>query len=219
MNRPANPSFARPRIATLVLPLFAPIAFALGACAPGGDPQQGDVTAVDPGEPPLAGATIGGDFELVNSSGETVRWDDFEGRYRIVYFGYAYCPDVCPTDMQRTIQGLNQFAEQAPARAEQVQPIFVSVDPERDTPEVLREFTGAFSEDLIGLTGTPEQVKAAADTFGVAYQKGAETSSGGYLVGHTNIVYLFGPEGEPIATLPVDLGADAVTDELAKWVS
>ena len=109
-------TLAKPSRANLTLALFAPIALALSAC--------GSAPAI-PVEPPLAGATIGGDFDLSNTSGEIVRWDDFDGQYRIVYFGYAYCPDICPTDVQRTIQGLGQFADASPDLASQVQPIFI----------------------------------------------------------------------------------------------
>ncbi len=171
-----------------------------------------------PVEPPLAGATIGGEFELMDTKRQPVRWADFDGKYRIVYFGYAYCPDICPTDVQRTIQGLEQFAADEPELAKKVQPIFISVDPERDTPEVIAEFTGAFSDDLIGLTGTPEQIAAAAKTFAVYYKKLDETAPGAYLMDHARTVILFGPEGEPIALLPADQGAEPVTAELVKWV-
>jgi protein SCO1/2 len=172
-----------------------------------------------PVEPPLAGADIGGPFELVNKDGETVTWQDFDGQYRIVYFGFTYCPDICPSDVQRTIQGLTRFAEQEPDAAAQIQPIFISIDPERDTPSIVGEFTAAFSDDLIGLTGTPEQVKRAADNFRVFYSRGEDTPGGGYLVDHSAIVYLFGKSGEPLATLPTDQGGEAVAAELAKWVS
>ena len=192
---------------------IAAIALALGACDQPGRGGQGVP------DWPLAGATIGGPFELVNSSGETVKWDDFSGKYRMVYFGFTFCPDICPTDVQRMMQGYNKFRAAAPELAAQIAPIFISVDPERDTPEVVGEFTAAFSEDLIGLTGTPEQVKQAADNFRVFYARGEDTPGGGYLVDHSAIVYLFGPDGEPIATLPTDLGADAVAAELAKWVN
>lgn len=167
---------------------------------------------------PLAGASIGGPFELVNSAGETVRWDDFKGKYRIVYFGFTYCPDICPTDVQRIMQAYNMLGKDAPELTARIVPIFISVDPERDTPEIVGEFTAAFSDELIGLTGTPEQVKQAADNFRVFYSRGEETPGGGYLVNHSAITYLFGPEGEPIATLPTDQGAEAVAAELVKWV-
>lgn len=170
-------------------------------------------------EPPLAGAAIGGDFALTNSTGQTVRWSDFAGKYRVVYFGYAFCPDVCPTDMQRLAQGLKVLKGQDPAKAAKIQPIFITIDPERDNQQVVGEFAAAFSPDIIGLTGTPDQIAAAAKAFKVYYAKGETTPGGGYLVDHSNIAYLFGPDGAPIATLPTDKGGEAVAAELARWVN
>ena len=169
-------------------------------------------------EPPLAGATIGGPFELVGSDGQTVRWDDFSGQYRMVYFGFTYCPDICPTDVQRMVKGLELFSEDDPAAGAKITPIFISVDPARDTPERVGQFAAAFSDRLVGLTGSEEQVKAAADSFGVAYSRGEDTPGGGYLVNHSAIAFLFGPEGDPIAILPTDRGPQAVADELDRWV-
>jgi protein SCO1/2 len=172
-----------------------------------------------PAEPPLAGAAIGGPFELTDSQGKTVRWSDFDGKYRMIYFGYAYCPDVCPLDVQRMMQGYNRFKEAEPELAAEVQPLFVTIDPERDTPQVVGEFASAFSDDLIGLTGTPEQVANAAKAFAVYYEKRDENEAGGYLMDHSRAAYLMGRGGEPIALLPVDKSADEVAAELEKWVS
>lgn len=169
--------------------------------------------------PPLAGAAIGGPFELTNSAGETVRWEDFDGQYRMVYFGYAYCPDICPYDVQRMMQGFNSFAADEPELAAQVQPIFITIDPERDTPAVVGEFTSAFSDRLIGLTGTPDQIADAAKSFAVYYNKGEVSEGGGYLMDHSRAAFLMGRDGEPIALLPVEAGADLVAAELDKWVS
>lgn len=191
-----------------LIPLILPVL--LAACS-----SQDATTA----EPPLAGAAIGGPFELVDSSGETVRWSDFDGKYRMLYFGYAYCPDVCPLDVQRMMQGYSRFKEENPELAAKVQPIFVTIDPERDTPEVVGEFTSAFSDDLIGLTGTPEQVDEAAKAFSVYYAKGETSQGGGYLMDHSRAAYLMGPEGAPIALLRVDEGPAAVAADLEKWVS
>ncbi|MDZ4306686.1 SCO family protein [Allopontixanthobacter sp.] len=176
----------------------------------------------DPGTPleqaPLYGATIGGPFELTNAEGKTVRWSDFAGKYRIVYFGYTYCPDICPTDVQRMSQGLQQFEQANPGLGAQIQPIFITIDPERDNRQVVGKFVGNFHPRLIGLTGTPEQIKSAAKAFAIPYSKGEVPESGNYLMEHYAITYLFGPDGQPIATLPTDLGAEAVAEELAKWV-
>lgn len=168
---------------------------------------------------PLAGAAIGGPFTLVDSAGQTVRWSDFAGKYRIVYFGYTYCPDVCPTDMQRLMQGFAAYKKERPGLAAQIVPMFISVDPERDTPKVIGEFTHAFSDDLLGLTGTPEQVAQAAKEFAIYYEKGKPNAAGGYLVNHSTQAYLMGRKGEPIALVPIDDGPKAVTASLEKWVS
>jgi len=193
------------------VPLALCLAFALlSGCDSAGAPSA---------EPPLAGAAIGGPFELVDSERRPVRSSDFDGKYRVLYFGYAYCPDVCPLDVQRMMQGFAKFKEANPELAAQVQPIFVTIDPARDTPEVVGEFTRAFSSDLLGLTGTAEQVDKAAKAFAVYHQKGEDAGNGSYLMDHSRAAYLMGRNGEPIATLPVDQSGEAVAAELAKWVS
>jgi protein SCO1/2 len=184
--------------------------FLLLACSSAPDASQA---------PPLAGAAIGGPFTLTDSRGKTVHWSDFDGKYRIVYFGYTYCPDVCPTDMQRLMQGFAAYKKERPDLAAQIVPMFISVDPERDTPKVVGEFTHAFSDDLLGLTGTPEQVAAAAKEFAIFYEKGKPNSEGGYLVNHSTQAYLMGRKGEPIALVPIDGGPKDVTASLEKWVS
>lgn len=173
-------------------------------------------------KPPLAGATIGGPFELVDSQGKTVRWSDFDGRYRIVYFGYAFCPDVCPYDVQRMIKGYNRFKQEEPALAAQVQPLFITIDPARDTPAKVGEFARAFSPDLIGLTGSAEQIDKAAKAFAVYYAKGTSGPDGeGYLMDHSRTALLMGRKGEPIALLPVETAdqGEAVASVLSQWVS
>jgi len=98
-----------------------------------------------------------------------------------------------------------------------VQPIFISIDPERDTPAIIKEFTDAFHPRLVGLTGTPKQIADTAKQFAVFYGKGEETA-GGYLMDHSNAAFLFNREGKPIALLPIDKGPEAVEAELAKWL-
>ena len=200
-----------------VMPRFAFLfsaVLALGAC---NDLSDSGLAAPDQ-RPPLEGATIGGDFTLVGEDGNPVSFSDFDGQYRTIYFGYAFCPDICPTDNQRAMAGLELFEEDFPERGAKVQPLFVSVDPDRDTTDVLAEFTDAFHPRLIGMTGDAEQVEAAADKFGVYVSVPEDRSEDGYLVGHSNITFLFGPDGKPLATLPTDQGPKAVRDELAKWV-
>ena len=176
---------------------------------------------------PLAGARIGGAFTLINQRGQTVHDSDFAGRYRIVYFGYSFCPDVCPVDLNRLMLGLKAFEKADPARGSRIQPIFITVDPQRDTPAALAPFVAQFHPRLLGLTGTSAQIADVAAKYVVAYSKQGGSSPRDYLVAHTQNAYLMGPAGEPIALLPVDdpstdaidEGApDKVAAELARWV-
>lgn len=203
------------RAAMTKTPLIAPlIAIAAGLlCLP----LTGCGGEVPAERPPLAGARIGGPFELIDKNGQNVRWSQFDGKYRLVYFGYTFCPDMCPMDVQSLMRALARFEKEQPERAALVQPIFISIDPARDTPQVVGEFTAAFSPRLIGLTGSEAQVAAAAKAFAVYYSKGIQ-SAGGYLMDHSRTALLMGSKGEPIALLPAEQGPDAVYAELEKWV-
>lgn len=168
--------------------------------------------------PPLAGAAIGGPFTLEDKAGKPVHWSDFAGKWRIVYFGYTYCPDACPTDVGVMMRGFAEFAKAHPDLAAEVQPIFITIDPERDTPARVGEFAAAFSPRLLGLTGTPQQVDQAARAFAAYYARGKTQPGGGYLMDHSRVAYLMDKDGKPIAMLPVDKTDKAVAAELAKWV-
>jgi len=168
--------------------------------------------------PPLDGAAMGGPFTLVNQDGKTVTDKDFAGKYRLIYFGYSYCPDVCPVDLQQIAQGYARFEKEQPAAAAKLVPIFVTVDPERDTPDVVKKYVAAFHPKLVGLTGSAEQIKAAAKAYGVYYQRREEEGASEYLMDHSRNAVLFGPEGKPIALVPQEQGPDAVAAELARWV-
>jgi len=185
--------------------LLAPLA---AACANNAQPEQGG----------LAGSTVGGSFSLVDQDGKRVRDTDFNGRYRLIYFGFANCPDVCPVDLQLAAAGLRQFEQEDAERAAKVQPIFITVDPERDTPEVLKRYVANFHPRLIGLTGTEAEVKAAKDEYAVFGEKGEVQPGGGYNVNHLRALLLLGPEGEPIAIVPHDQGPEGVARELDRWV-
>lgn len=167
----------------------------------------------------LAGASLGGPFTLINQDGKTVRDSDFAGRWRLIYFGYAFCPDVCPTDLALIGRGLQAFEGQAPALGTKVAPIFITIDPQRDTPATLKPFVAAFHPRLVGLTGTAAQIDAVTRAYGV-YAKRMETGDpDNYLMDHSAMVYLFDPDGKPIAFLPHQgLSAQAITDLLATHV-
>jgi protein SCO1/2 len=150
-----------------------------------------------------------------------VRDSDFAGRYRIVYFGYSYCPDICPVDVQKLMRGLAAFEKADPARGAKVQPIFITVDPARDTPAVLKAFVSRYHPRLIGLTGTPEQIAAVAKEYVVSFHKVEGSAPDRYLMAHTQLAFLMDPAGKPLALLPLDdpsTDADKVAADLGKWV-
>lgn len=168
--------------------------------------------------PPLEGAAIGGPFTLVGESGQPVKSSSFDGKYRLIYFGYTFCPDVCPTDMQTLMRGYKAFEKQDADRAAKVVPMFITVDPERDTPQVLKEWTDHFDPDLIGLTGSVPQIDAVAKQFAMLVERGKPDKDGAYLVNHSRMALLMGPKGEPIALIAHDKDAATVAAELDRWV-
>ena len=177
-------------------------------------------------EAPLAGAAIGGDFTLTDQNGKKRTWGEFEGKYRIVYFGYTNCPDICTPDMQNLMAGLKAFEKASPDLAAKVQPIFITVDPNRDTTEVLKQFVSAFHPRAIGLTGTDAEIADATKKFAIYASRVEGSTPESYLMSHSQTPYLMGPDGKPLAILPADQpntdaneGAPKLVEaELAKWV-
>ncbi|MCW0196897.1 SCO family protein [Sphingopyxis sp.] len=197
--------------------LLLTAAMLAGCNAPAGAPAA---------DPPLAGAKIGGPFTLTDQDGKTVRDTDFAGKYRLVYFGYSYCPDICPVDLQKLMRGLSAFEKSDPARGARVAPMFITVDPERDTPAALKAFVSRYHPRLLGLTGTPEQIAVVAKAYVVTYNKVPGSAPDRYLMAHSQLAFLMDPQGKPLALLPLDdpsTDADEgapgkVAAELAKWV-
>lgn len=169
-------------------------------------------------QPPLAGARMGGPFTLVNQDGKTVTDRDFADKYRLIYFGYSFCPDVCPVDVQRLMQGVSAFEKADQTAAAKLQPIFITVDPQRDTPAVVKQFVAAFHPRLIGLTGTDAQIAMVAKRYGAVYQKAEGSSKEAYLVDHSRTAVLYAPDGSPMALIPQDDTPQAIANELARWV-
>ncbi|KQU52991.1 electron transporter [Sphingomonas sp. Leaf339] len=182
---------------------------ALVACHP--------ATPADDAAAPLAGARIGGPFALVDQNGKPTTDRSFAGQYRVMYFGYTFCPDVCPTDVQTIAQAMKLLEKRDPALAARVVPIFVTVDPARDTPAVLKQFVSAFHPRLVGLTGDQAAIDAIKKAYGVYSAKGDASAGGGYLVNHSRQAYLMDPANRPLALLPQEQGAEAVAAEIGKW--
>lgn len=142
----------------------------------------------------VAPVTIGGPFSLVDHTGAQVTEQTYLGKYLLVYFGYTYCPDVCPTSLGTLVEAMSKLSA---GKAAKIVPIMITIDPERDTKERLAEFVPAFHPALIGLTGSVEEVTKAAKAYRVYFAKvKAEDPNLGYLVDHSALLYLMGPDGK-----------------------
>lgn len=169
--------------------------------------------AVDSGVMRVAGAAIGGPFQLMDHNGQAVREADFAGQFMLIYFGFTHCPDFCPTELQ--VMG-NAVDALGPDGA-RVVPIFITVDPERDTPAHIKDYVAAFHPRMIGLTGTLAQIEAAAKAYKVYFKKqpgpGGEAGDD-YQVDHTVFVYLMGPDGTLRSMFRHGTSATAMSSEI-----
>ncbi len=171
-----------------------------------------------PPEGPLAGSSIGGPFALVDQRGHGFTDRDLKGRYALIYFGYTFCPDVCPLDVQRLSAGLTAFEAAHPALGARVVPVFVTVDPARDTPPALVQFAANFHPRLVALTGTPAAIDAARVAYRIYARRAGPPGATDYLVDHLAVTYLMGPDGKPVSFLAHGSTAPQVTAELEKYV-
>ena len=160
---------------------------------------------LQPGEVVSTGqADVGGPFQLVDHDGRPVNQSMLEGKWSLVFFGFTYCPDFCPT----TLAALEATKQRLGDKAKNLQIIFISVDPERDTPQALKDYLSSegFPKGVIGLTGTPAQVRAAADAYKAFYQKVGEGED--YTMNHSLTVYLMGPDGQFRSAVAEELGPE-----------
>ena len=144
------------------------------------------------GGPDRSRPSVGGPFELIDGDGRKVTERDFRGRHMLVYFGFTFCPDVCPTTLFNASEAL---VEIGPALASKVRLVFISIDPERDTPDIVKEYAAHFHPGTVGLTGTPEQAAAAARAWRIYYRKADQEEDGSYLVDHSSILFLMDGDG------------------------
>ncbi|MCE3006636.1 MAG: SCO family protein [Rickettsiales bacterium] len=152
--------------------------------------------------PPLRSqgeALIGGDFTLMDGAGNIVTNRDFAGKYMLIYFGFTHCPDICPTTLLVMRNALDRLGD----GGRDVIPIFITVDPERDEVTTIGRYAKNFGDRLVGLTGTPEQIRAVADAYKIYYQKVEDKdSSMGYTVDHSSFIYLMGRDGKYLTHFP-----------------
>ena len=161
-------------------------------------------------------ALVGGPFTLTDHTGLKVTDKDFRGHYMLVFFGYTYCPDLCPTELQVMSAALNSLG----TMADDIQPIFITFDPQRDTPEVLKQYISNFHPRLIGLTGTPEEIAVAAKAYRVYYNKLENTSGPDtYLMDHSTITYLMDKQGKFLKHFSYSTDAAALAQDLEKLIA
>ncbi|MCL2590364.1 MAG: SCO family protein [Betaproteobacteria bacterium] len=157
----------------------------------------------------ISGANYGSDFALLDPDGNTRRLADFRGKVVMLFFGFIQCPDVCPTSLQRAAAVRRLLG----ANGELLQIIFVTLDPERDSPEILREYSAAFDANVLGLYGTPEQTRETADNFRIYFRK--VPVGGGYTIDHTATSYIYDPEGRLRLTVNYQSPAKAIAADVA----
>ena len=167
-----------------------------------------------PGVGNLLSSAIGGPFELVDQNGKTVTNTDLEGKWLLVYFGYTHCPDACPTALNNIALALTDLG----AKKNEVRPVFITIDPERDTSQTLKDYVSAFGAPILALTGTAAQIAQAAKEYRVYYAKHPE-AGGDYSMDHTSIIYVMDPKGRFTATFTGEDPPDQMAARLKKLLS
>ena len=162
----------------------------------------------------LLASAIGGPFRLVDQDGKTVTDADLKGKWSLVYFGYTHCPDACPTALNDIAIALDELGSKRSA----VRPVFITVDPERDTPEVLKAYVTAFDAPILALTGTPEEVAQAAKGYRVYYAKHPE-AGGDYSMDHSSVIYVMDPEGRFTASFTHQSAPEEIAERLKKLLA
>lgn len=161
----------------------------------------------------VAGGDLGGPFTLINTKGETVTDKDMLTKPSLVYFGYTFCPDVCPMDMARNVEAVDILAE----KGLEVTPVFITIDPERDSPEALGDYAANLHPDLIALSGTADQIKAASQAYRTFYQK-QDTGDEFYLMDHSTFTYLVLPGKGFVDFFRRDITSDQMAESVACFV-
>ena len=171
--------------------------------------------ASDPSVETSGKALIGGPFTLVDQTGKTVTQQDFRGRYMLVFFGLTHCPDICPAELQVISASLDELG----AKAAEVVPVFITLDPERDTQDVMADYVKNFGSRFVGLTGSPEAIAAAAKAYRIEYSNFQEDKTkADYSIDHSALVYLMGQDGEYITHFPYGTPASKMIETLRRYL-
>lgn len=158
----------------------------------------------------ISGTGLGADLAITDTTGQLRTLEDYKGKVTVVFFGFTQCPDVCPTALAELSQTLNLLGD----KADDVQVVLVSVDPERDTPEILSAYVGAFHPSFVGLTGTPEQLHKAAQSFKAYYAKAPGPTPEEYTMDHTASFYVFDKKGDVRVLISGDASAEDIASDI-----
>ena len=153
---------------------------------------------------------VGGPFQLTDQDGKPRASADFRGRYQLIYFGYSFCPDVCPT----TLGVMSAALDKMDVDAKRIVPIFITIDPERDSPAVLKKYMAAFGPEFVGLTGSPENIAAIEKEYRVYAKKQPLDGKSGYGMDHSSVIYLMGPDGRLVSFYDELISPDALAKDL-----
>ena len=175
---------------------------------------SGYLWLIGAGMPPRTTA-IGGPFQLVQGDGHSITDRSFPGKYLLIYFGYTSCRDVCPTTLTNVAAALDDLG----TKADRVQPLFITIDPARDTPSVVKDYANRFTPRLVGLTGELSEIHKVADEYRVSSVRHGDAGAAQYEVDHSSVLYLMGPEGHFIAPIRADESASAMARSIADHLS
>ena len=192
----------------LLMPLLLALVVGLAGCKQKSGNEAFDATDI-------SGADFGRQFELVDHTGKTRRLEHYRGKVVVMFFGFTHCPDVCPMTLVEFNSALQQLGE----AAQRVQVLFVSVDPERDSPEVLGAYVTAFNSDFIGLTGTSDQIAEVAREFRIVYRKVEGSRPGNYSVDHSAGTYIFDQQGRIRLYAPYGQGSQAIANDIGRLLA
>jgi len=157
---------------------------------------------------------VGGAFTLIDQNGKTWRDTDLRGKVLLIYFGYTYCPDACPT----TLQAISEMLDLLGDKANKIQPIFISVDPARDTQEQLKSYAANFHPSLLAMTGTPDELKKVEREYHVYVAKVPQSGSDDYLIDHSSIIYVMGADGRYLGQIPTGLPPKVMANSLQRFL-
>ena len=209
MPRNTDKPSVSPRFAVLALVFAAVLIVAAGALL---------IVAMRENPKGAAGtmlaSAIGGPFQLVDQNGKRVSDADLKGKWQLLFFGYTHCPDACPTALNEIALALDKLGD----KRDKVEVVFITVDPERDTPQVLKSYVQSFDASIVALTGSPDQVAQAAKAYRVFYAKHPRPD-GGYEMDHSAVIYVMDPRGRFTATFTPESTADAIAERLQKLLS